>query len=197
MASRTYPVSTEDMRTFTLKELDEFKRTFRAFDEDGNGSIDKEELAKVMQSLGENVSTEEVAALIAEVDDDASGTVEFSEFLKVRAPRDRPRHGPDFREALHRLRCAPTFHAQVMRNMRSGAGSRSSAKFERVVTKKAALIEVKSKSGGAHSFSETEKVCVRAGGARTQRGPRGTRSPLGPCAVIVAPEMGDAPVCHR
>lgn len=47
--------------------------------------------------------------------------------------------------------------------MRSGAGAQSGARFERVVTKKAALIEVKSKSGGAHSFSETEKVRRREG----------------------------------
>lgn len=47
MAASNYSVSTEDMKSFTPQELEELKKTFRGFDEDNNGSIDKNELVKV------------------------------------------------------------------------------------------------------------------------------------------------------
>lgn len=46
MAAMSYSVSTEDMKSFTPQELEELKRNFRGFDEDNNGSIDKNELVK-------------------------------------------------------------------------------------------------------------------------------------------------------
>lgn len=45
---------------------------------------------QVLNSLGENVSTMEAEALIADVDLDNSGAIEFNEFLQVRLPRCAP-----------------------------------------------------------------------------------------------------------
>mmetsp|Transcript_11248 Transcript_11248/g.35886 ORF Transcript_11248/g.35886 Transcript_11248/m.35886 type:complete len:655 (+) Transcript_11248:38-2002(+) len=122
-----YSVPSEMVRDFTPQEITEFRRCFRAFDEDGNGSIDRHEMVKVLNSLGENLSSAEVDTLIASVDIDKSGTIEFNEFLLV------------------------------VKGMRHGAGKRSSTRFERVVKKSTALFEVKGKGGTQHSFSDTEK----------------------------------------
>merc|ERR1719230_2423730 len=50
------------------KELDpaveaELKQAFELFDKDGSGSIDKEELAAVMKSLGQDLSESDLATL--------------------------------------------------------------------------------------------------------------------------------------
>lgn len=50
------------------------------FDSDGNGVIDREELNRVMFSLDESLSKEELNAMIKEADIDGSGTINFEEF---------------------------------------------------------------------------------------------------------------------
>ncbi|XP_067096733.1 troponin C, skeletal muscle [Osmerus mordax] len=51
------------------------------FDTDGGGDISTKELGQVMRMLGQNPSREELDAIILEVDEDASGTIDFEEFL--------------------------------------------------------------------------------------------------------------------
>jgi Ca2+-binding EF-hand superfamily protein len=52
----------------------------RVFDVDGNGSIDREELRKVMASLNESLSEEELDAMIKEADINGDGQISFEEF---------------------------------------------------------------------------------------------------------------------
>ena len=47
------------------------------------GTITLDELSIVMKSLGRNATREELKAMIAEVDDDGSGEIEFEEFLRL------------------------------------------------------------------------------------------------------------------
>lgn len=47
------------------------------------GCITLEELAHMIQSLGENPTKEEVQEMISEVDDDGDGTIDFDEFLNI------------------------------------------------------------------------------------------------------------------
>lgn len=56
-------------------------RQFRAIDEDGTGSISGAELSVAMGWLGNEVSADAAQALIAEVDTDGSGEIEFAEFV--------------------------------------------------------------------------------------------------------------------
>uniref|UniRef100_A0A671PTZ5 Troponin C, skeletal muscle n=1 Tax=Sinocyclocheilus anshuiensis TaxID=1608454 RepID=A0A671PTZ5_9TELE len=51
------------------------------FDTDGGGDISTKELGTVMRMLGQNPSREELDAIIEEVDEDGSGTIDFEEFL--------------------------------------------------------------------------------------------------------------------
>lgn len=56
------------------------RKTFRVFDVDGNGLIDREELRKVMSSLNESLSEEELDAMIKEADINGDGQISFEEF---------------------------------------------------------------------------------------------------------------------
>ena len=55
------------------------------FDEDGSGDIDSDELMKVMKNVGVKVTTYELQKMIKDADLDGSGTINFEEFLAVRA----------------------------------------------------------------------------------------------------------------
>ncbi|KAM6977155.1 troponin C, skeletal muscle-like [Aplochiton taeniatus] len=59
----------------------EFKAAFDMFDSDGGGDISTKELGQVMRMLGQNPTREELDAIIEEVDEDGSGTIDFEEFL--------------------------------------------------------------------------------------------------------------------
>jgi calmodulin len=50
------------------------------FDADGNGSIDRDELRKVMSSLNESLTEEELDAMIKEADINGDGEISFEEF---------------------------------------------------------------------------------------------------------------------
>lgn len=61
------------------KEM-EINFIIRVFDVDGNGLIDREELRKVMASLNESLSEEELDAMIKEADINGDGQISFDEF---------------------------------------------------------------------------------------------------------------------
>lgn len=52
----------------------EFQEAFRLFDKDGDGSITKEELGRVMRSLGQFAREEELETMLQEVDIDGTDT---------------------------------------------------------------------------------------------------------------------------
>lgn len=71
-----------------VERLDEIQRTFALFDRDGDGRITAVELGEVLRTLGQPVTDAELAAMIATVDSDDSGTIEFSEFHALFLPTD-------------------------------------------------------------------------------------------------------------
>lgn len=64
-------------------QMKEFREAFRLFDKDGDGSITKEELGRVMRSLGQFARTEELQQMLQEVDVDGDGNVSFEEFIDI------------------------------------------------------------------------------------------------------------------
>ncbi|KAG2496580.1 hypothetical protein HYH03_005402 [Edaphochlamys debaryana] len=61
----------------------QLKECFELMDQDGSGAIDAEELGAAFKLLGIRMKRSELAALLAEVDHDGSGEVEYPEFLEI------------------------------------------------------------------------------------------------------------------
>ena len=63
-----YPISHELAYHFTAKELKELRATFSKFDANGDGSIDSDELAVIMEMIGQKCTVEELDNLMKEAD---------------------------------------------------------------------------------------------------------------------------------
>ncbi|KAE8782909.1 calmodulin-beta-like [Hordeum vulgare] len=85
------------MDELSKEQIDEFRAAFSLFDKDGDGTITAKELGTVMRSLGQRPSEEELREMIAEVDADGNGVVDFSEFLVL---LDRKMRGADAEDEL-------------------------------------------------------------------------------------------------
>lgn len=58
------------------------RQCFREFDKDGSGEIDRQELKQVFAEMGKSFSDEELERMIGLADKDASGTMNYEEFIK-------------------------------------------------------------------------------------------------------------------
>ena len=67
------------MKPSTLK----IKQTFDIFDRDGSGSIDLQELDKVLRTLGQNITELELQNLVTQLDKDGDGQIDFDEFASL------------------------------------------------------------------------------------------------------------------
>lgn len=61
--------------------LEEIKRAFRLFDDDNTGKISLKNLKRVAHELGENLTDEELRAMIDEFDLDEDGEINEEEFI--------------------------------------------------------------------------------------------------------------------
>ncbi|PVD31834.1 hypothetical protein C0Q70_07252 [Pomacea canaliculata] len=113
MSKRTASKSSREDRTkkekrlakelgFSDKEYEEIKRTFCVFDQDGNGHITRNELKSVVRMLGQNMSEAELNEMILHADSNASGTIEFEEFLPLIAAKmkDKVARDKELRDAF-------------------------------------------------------------------------------------------------
>ncbi|OWF35746.1 calmodulin-like isoform X3 [Mizuhopecten yessoensis] len=71
----------------TKEQITEFKETFLLFDSDGDGTITTKELGTVMRSLGQNPTDADLHDMVALVDSDGNGSIDFDEFLHLVAKR--------------------------------------------------------------------------------------------------------------
>lgn len=55
----------------------ELKEAFRLYDKEGNGYITTDVLREILAELDNNLTKEELDMMIAEIDSDGSGTVDF------------------------------------------------------------------------------------------------------------------------
>ena len=82
------------------EQVAECREAFNLFDTDGSGSIDVRELKAAMRALGFQVKKSEIRQIIADIDKDENGTVEFDEFCDLMAGRISNR---DTREEIMKI----------------------------------------------------------------------------------------------
>lgn len=80
-------MATEQQEDLSNNQIDEFREAFEMFDKDGDGTISPAELEAVMNSIGMQPTAEEIAEMIADVDEDQSGSIDFDEFLVMMKTR--------------------------------------------------------------------------------------------------------------
>jgi len=61
----------------------ELREAFRLYDKEGNGYINVSDLRDILRALEPNLSEDELDEMIAEIDTDGSGTVDFDEFMEM------------------------------------------------------------------------------------------------------------------
>lgn len=63
--------------------VEEIKRAFKLFDDDHTGKISLKNLRRVAKELGENLTDEELRAMIEEFDLDGDGEIDEREFIAI------------------------------------------------------------------------------------------------------------------
>ena len=71
----------EDDDSGALEE--ELREAFRLYDKQGNGYINVSDLRDILRALDDNITEDELDEMIAEIDTDGSGTVDFDEFMEM------------------------------------------------------------------------------------------------------------------
>jgi centrin-1 len=67
----------------TEDEVLEIKEAFDLFDTDGSGTISTEELRKALQNLGIDAKNQTLLNMMADLDKDRSGSIDFDEFISM------------------------------------------------------------------------------------------------------------------
>lgn len=71
------------MDSLTKDQLDECRKLFTIFDVNGDNKISSRELGAALRGLRINISEAEVQDLVAQVDANQNGSLEFAEFCKL------------------------------------------------------------------------------------------------------------------
>ena len=79
----------------TEQEREEFREIFNLVDEDKGGTISRNELKKLMETLRLHPTEEELAAMMKEVDADGSGDIDYEEFVTVMSRRVQADYTPE------------------------------------------------------------------------------------------------------
>ncbi|XP_070492884.1 troponin C-like isoform X3 [Chironomus tepperi] len=61
----------------------ELKEAFRLYDKEGNGYIPTSSLREILAALDDQLTGDQLNEMIAEIDTDSSGTVDFDEFMEM------------------------------------------------------------------------------------------------------------------
>jgi len=84
-----------------VDKIDDIAQAFKVFDKDGDGLISAEEIRITMNDLGEELTEEEVKAMLAEADVNGDGQIDFTEFKRIMINSfGFEEHDPDIRSQV-------------------------------------------------------------------------------------------------
>lgn len=63
--------------------MQQLKEAFRFFDKDGDGAITTEEIGEVLKTLGLEITTDELDDIMADLDENGDGIMDFDEFVTM------------------------------------------------------------------------------------------------------------------
>ena len=63
--------------------LDEIRKAFQLFDDDGTGKVSLKNLRRVAKELGETMNDDELQEMIDEADRDGDGEINEEEFIRI------------------------------------------------------------------------------------------------------------------
>lgn len=67
---------------------DELREAFRFYDREGNGTITTDVLRELVKELDESLDEKQLDEIVAEMDNDGSGALDFDEFMEVMMGED-------------------------------------------------------------------------------------------------------------
>mmetsp|Transcript_34587 Transcript_34587/g.87483 ORF Transcript_34587/g.87483 Transcript_34587/m.87483 type:complete len:172 (-) Transcript_34587:196-711(-) len=145
----------------TDEDKADIKAAFDLFDQDGSGSIDERELRVAMRALGFEVKKDEIAGMIAQIDSDGGGTIDFNEFLGLvsTAAAKRDPKGEIAKAYTLFAGSAPAITIDHLRKAVKDAGEEMSDEDLQ------AMIQVADKSGAGHVGPTDFYICMRKTGA--------------------------------
>jgi Ca2+-binding EF-hand superfamily protein len=73
---------------YHAEDLDSIRHAFATFDKDGSGTISAEELCACLKSMGFHPGPLEVEELLAQMDTNGDGVIDFDEFSAVMTVRE-------------------------------------------------------------------------------------------------------------
>ena len=71
------------MKELSAEEIAELREIFNLVDEDRGGSISQTELQHLMATVGVHTTKEELDKIVAEIDENNDGEIQFEEFVAV------------------------------------------------------------------------------------------------------------------
>lgn len=70
-------------KSLSKDDVEKVRQAFKTFDSNNDGAIGALELARVYETLGDTKTTTQIRQLMAEVDEDGDGQIQFYEFLAL------------------------------------------------------------------------------------------------------------------
>merc|ERR1712167_94918 len=122
----------------TEEQLDEIREAFSLFDADASGMIDIRELKAAMRALGFEVKNEELKKMVADIDGDGNGTIEFGEFLQMMTGKMGEK---DSREEIGENIDDEELQDMINQADRDGDGEINIDEFYRIMKKKGNFLE--------------------------------------------------------
>eukprot|EP01123_Difflugia_compressa_P001147 TRINITY_DN1130_c0_g1_i3.p1 TRINITY_DN1130_c0_g1~~TRINITY_DN1130_c0_g1_i3.p1 ORF type:complete len:326 (-),score=71.81 TRINITY_DN1130_c0_g1_i3:169-1044(-) len=75
-----FTITPESRKSLSADYLRDLKEAFDIFDKESSGSITSSNLGDILRSLGQNPTDDEVNKMVAKIDQDGNGTIDFDEF---------------------------------------------------------------------------------------------------------------------